>query len=216
MDEKEKLLKTIDDLLQRFPEVEQSWYHSGMEGWFRNTSAYEALMTEVLSLIPHIYGFGHPNSQRVINAYNQQSLKGLKIVKGILEGTKNNIENGLISEITENITIDIKTDFLNSAQEFIENDQKDPAAVLGCVVLEDSLKKLAKKNGIEGMQNKEMSVVANTLLSKKIIDKSTLSSILSFRNLRNAAFHAQWDEISLQSVKLLLTFLPIFINRFKV
>ena len=30
MDEKEKLLKTIDDLLQRFPEVEQSWYHSRM------------------------------------------------------------------------------------------------------------------------------------------------------------------------------------------
>jgi len=216
MDEKEKLLKTIDDLLKRFPEVEQSWYHSGMEGWFRNTSAYEALMTEVLSLIPHIYGFGHPNSQRVINAYNQQSLKGLEIVKGILEGTKNNIENGLISEITENITIDIKSDFLNSAQEFIENDQKDPAAVLGCVVLEDSLKKLAKKNGIGGMHNKELSVVANTLLSKKIIDKSTHSSILSFRNLRNAAFHTQWNEISLESVKLLLTFLPIFINRFKV
>ena len=216
MDEKEKLLKIIDDLLQIFPEVEQSWHHSGMEGWFRNTSAYESLMTEVLSLIPHIYGFGHPNSQRIINAYNQRSLRGLQIVKGILEGTKNNIENGLISEITENITIDIKTDFLNSAQEFIENGQKDPAAVLGCVVLEDSLKKLSKKNLIEGMQNKEMSVVANTLLSKKIIDNSTHSSILSFKNLRNAAFHAQWHEISLESVKLLLTFLPIFINRFKV
>lgn len=216
MDEKEKLLKTIDDLLRRFPEVEKSWYHSGMGGWFINISDYESLMTEVLSLIPHIYGFGHPNSQRVINAYNQQSLKGLKIVKGIIEGTKNNIEKGLISEITESITIDIKTDFLNSAQEFIENDQKDPAAVLGCVVLEDSLKKLAKKNGIEGVQSKEMSVVANTLLSKKIIDKFTHSSILSFRNLRNAAFHAQWDEISLESVRLLLTFLPIFINRFKV
>ena len=168
MDESEKLLKTIDNLLQKSPEVEQSWYHSGMEGWFKNTTAYESLMTEILSVVTYIYGFGHPNSQRVINAYNQESLKGLKIVKGILEGTRNNIENGLIAEITENITINIKTDFLNSAQEFIKINEKDPAAVLGCVVLEDSLKKLAKKNKIEGVQNKEMSVVANLLLSKKL------------------------------------------------
>ena len=216
MYEKEKLITIIDNLLKKFPEVEQSWYYSGIEGWFENTSAYESLMTEILSLIPHIYGFGHPNTQRVINAYNQQSLEGLRIIKGILEGTKNNIENGLLTEITENITINIKTDFLKSAQEFLENNQKDPAAILGCVVLEDSLKKLATKNKITGMQNKEMSVVANTLLSKKVIDKSTHSSILSFKNLRNAAFHAQWNERSFESVKLLLTFLPIFINRYKV
>ena len=133
MNQAEKLIKQIDNLLDRFPSIEDSWYSSSLGGFFKDNTGYESLMTEILSLIPYIYQQGHPNSQRVISGYNQHSLKGLKDVKGILLGTKNNIENGFIDDLRENITLDIKTDFLNAAKNFakkIESENLNEALTL--------------------------------------------------------------------------------------
>jgi hypothetical protein len=58
-----------------------------------------------------------------------------------------------------------------------------------------------------------LSVVAQSLLSKGVIEKSTNQSISGFKNLRNAALHAQWSEVSKESVTLLLSFLPAFIEK---
>ena len=190
MNRAENLIKQIDQLLTKFPEVEESWYSSNMGGFFQDKVGYETLVTEVMSLVTHIYGNHHVHSQRVFHAYNQTSLNSLRQMKGVLVGTKENIMNGLIDTITENITVDIKTDFLETAREFNEKGDKDPAAVLACCVLEDSLKKLAVKNGINDLQDKLMGEVAKSLFSKDIIEKTTLSAIVSFKNLRNAAFHA--------------------------
>ena len=163
-----------------------------------------------------IYGSNHIHTKKVITNSNYASLDSLNHMKGILLGTKNNIENGLIDSMIENITVDIKIDFLTTAQEFAEQEHKDPAAVLACTVLEDSLKKLATKHNLNNLQSKEMSVIANSLFSNRIIEKSTKSSIFGFKDLRNAAFHAQWNEVSLETVKQLLTFLPIFLEKHKI
>ena len=75
MNQTEKLIKQIDVLLSRFPGIEESWTHSSsLGGLFKDNTGYESLMTEILSLIPHIYQYGHPNTQRLIAGYNQHSL----------------------------------------------------------------------------------------------------------------------------------------------
>ena len=56
-------------------------------------------------------------------------------------------------------------------------------------------------------------MVINSLLAQKAIEKSTHATLMSFRPLRNAAFHAQWHEVSLEAVMMLLMFLPIFIEK---
>ena len=94
-----------------------------------------------------------------------------------------------------------------------EAGDKDPASVLVCCVLEDSVKRIAAKHKIEGSKNQEFSVVVNSLLAQKIIEKSTHATLFSFRPLRNAAFHAQWHEVSIEAVRVLLMFLPAFIER---
>lgn len=193
-----------------------SWYSSNMGGHFQDTVAYETLITESHGLIAHIHSKGHPNIQRTIHAINQASLHSLEQIEGILQGTKTNLESGLLDELTSNILIDLKTDFLTTAQQLVAEGQKDPAAVLACVVLEDSLKRLAVRHGLRGLADKEMSVVAGSLLAKGIIEKTTNQSIQSFKGLRNAALHAQWAEVSLESLKLLLVFLPDFIEKHRL
>jgi len=209
----QKLLSQIDRLLAKFPPVKQSWYSTTMGGNFKDTVGYEALITECYELLAHIHSGGHPSIQRTIHAINNASLYSLEQVEGILQGTKTNLEAGLLDDLMSKILIDLKADFLDTAQQLIEEGQKDPAAVLTCVVLEDSLKRLAQKHGIEGLANKEMSVVAGSLLTKGVIEKTTNQSIQSFKALRNAALHAQWTEVSVESLKLLLVFLPAFMEK---
>jgi hypothetical protein len=161
----------------------------------------------MLSLVDHVYGHGHPHHQRIIHALNERSLAGLQQAKGVLDGTRRNIANGLLADVAERARIDIKTDFLETAQALAAGGEKDPAAVLSVCVLEDSLKKLAEKHGLEELRGKELSVVANGLAARNLIEKTTQNAILSFKPLRNAAFHARWGEVTPEAVSMLLAFL---------
>ena len=73
-----EIMNKIDGLLERLPAVKGSWYSSTMGGGFKDTVGYESLVTEVISVITHIYGNGHPHTQRVIYAFNQGSLHALE------------------------------------------------------------------------------------------------------------------------------------------
>lgn len=208
-----ELISNIDALLARFPGVKHTWFSSTMGGGFSDTVGYESLVTEIVSLVTHIYGNGHPHTQRVIYAFNQASLKALEQMEGILEGTKSNLIKGLLVQLKSRVILDIKSDFLEVARELLDDGLKDPAAVLACTVLEDSLKRLAMMRGIGSAQGKEMSVVSSALFKQGVIEKSTNRAILSFKDLRNAAFHAQWEHVSEETVRMLLTFLPTFIEK---
>jgi hypothetical protein len=207
------LIAQIDALLELFPEVQASWWSSNMGGGFEKTVEYERLITQSVSIVRHIYGPSHPHTQRVIHLGNEESLHSFQQIEGLLIGAKSDIANGLIRDLTSRIILDIKSDFLEAALTMANEGHKDPAAVLACIVLEDSLKKLAAKHDIASAADKEISVVAALLLNARAIEKSTHQAIRSFFPLRNAALHAQWHEVSIESVKLLLAFLPSFVEK---
>ena len=212
-DSSANLIAQVDALLELFPEVKASWWSSNMGGGFKKTVEYERVITQSISLVRHIYGAGHPHTQRVIHFVNGDSLHSLPQIEGLLLGAKSDVANGLIRDLTSRIVLDIKSDFLETALAMADEGQKDPAAVLACIVLEDSLKRLAAKHSITNAVDKEMSVVATMLLNANAIEKSTNQAIRSFLTLRNAALHAQWHEVSIESVKLLLAFLPSFVEK---
>ena len=214
MDKRAKaLVEKIDELLGRIGPLKSTWWSSNMGGGFRDTVEFEAVYTEAISLLASVYGEGNPHYQRVIHFYNEGHLHALEQTEGLLAGTKSNLESGLLEDLRSKVLIDIKSDFLETARALLEEGQKDPAAVLACIVLEDSLKRLSHKSNLKEAQDKEMSVTAGLLLSAGVIEKSTNQSIQNFKNLRNAALHAQWHQVSAESVGLLLAFLPMFVEK---
>lgn len=214
MDKRAKaFIDKLDDLLSRIDPLKSTWWSSNMGGGFKDTVAFEALYTEAISLLASVYGTGHPHYQRIIHFYNEGHLRALEQTQGVLLGTKSNLESGLLDDLRSKVLIDIKSDFLETARGLLEEGKKDPAAVLACIVLEDSLKRLAQKFNLKEAQDKEMNVTAGLLLSAGVIEKSTNQSIQNFKNLRNASLHAQWAQVSAESVGLLLAFLPMFIEK---
>ena len=209
----EAFIQKLDELLERISRLKETWWSSNMGGGFKDTVSFEAVYTEAISLISTIYGKADPHYQRIIHFYNQGHLHALEQTEGLLEGTKSNLQSGLIDDLKSKVLIDIKSDFLETANNLLAEGEKDPAAVLACIVLEDSIKRLAAKFDVNDAKDKELSVAAGALFRAGVIEKSTNQSIQNFKNLRNASLHAQWEQVSAESVGLLLTFLPMFIEK---
>lgn len=208
-----EIVRKAEGILAKFPAVRASWTKGErISGRFTDQVALGALSIEVTNLANLIYGEGSPNAIRIIEQIRGHTKSQLDAAEGMLRGTISSIQSGLIADLRTQVLLDVQDDFVEAARVALGNGNKDVAAVLLAVVLEDSTKRLAMKAGEPDLVNKEFSVVVTTLLSKGVINKSTKSSLLSFKDLRNAALHAQWDHVSTESVQGLLYFLSTFLE----
>jgi hypothetical protein len=60
---------------------------------------------------------------------------------------KVNLESGLLDDLRVQILVDIKTDCLEASGRLLEEGQRETAAVLACIEIEDTLKHLAGREG---------------------------------------------------------------------
>ena len=167
---------------------------------------------EVTNLANFIYGEGSPNANRIIERIGGHTKSHLDAAEGMLRGTISSIQSGMIADLRTELLLDVQEDFIEAARAALGKGNKDVAAALLAVVLEDATQRLAIRAGESDLVNKEFSVVVTTLLSKGVINKSTKGSLLSFKDLRNAALHVQWEHVSTESVQGLLYFLPPFLE----
>ena len=84
------------------------------------------------------------------------------------------------------------------------------AAVLACAALEDSLKQCANSYALN-VDDKEMGAVVSALKSEGVIAGPDGTSLKGFAQLRNKAFHAQWDAIDIPHLQSLLAFTEAFL-----
>ncbi|MBA2761176.1 MAG: hypothetical protein H0U39_04285, partial [Segetibacter sp.] len=71
------------------------------------------------------------------------------LIDAILSTLKSDIEFGFLTSIQNQVAGEIYGDFTSLAKMCVDEGHKEPAAVLACGALEDSMKKFAIKNGLE-------------------------------------------------------------------
>ena len=213
MDRNERLIQLIDSILPKFDAVASSYSKGDRSyGRFTDTVGHNALEVEVRALADHIYGPEHATAELIKSNISGSTLSHLNSAKGMLIGTASAIRSGLLEDLKTQILLDIQGDFIETARSALSNGAKDVAAALLCVVLEDSVKRLASKNGHDELLGKEFSVVVVGLFKAGLITKATKGILLSHTDLRNSALHANWSEVSVEAVQGLLGFLPMFIE----
>lgn len=208
-----KLIAEIERVLAKYATVQGTWHASNMAHGFTDTASYYALVTESVALVDSVYGANHPQAAMFRATIANETLYHLKAAEGILRGTVEAVQHGLLNDIRTQMLLDVQNDFLDAAKAALERDAKDVAAALSCVVLEDSVKRLATKSGHEELCDKEFTVAVAKLFNAGVITKSTKGSLLAHTDLRNSALHAQWHEVSSEAVQALLYLLPVFIEQ---
>ena len=209
---KEKALEIIDDLLKISEKVEDS------QGSFY-VDKFEELAFGTLSLLRNIYGDNSEFSNQILKGKDQyRESKNyitigralLQSIKGILIATKSEILNDLTGSLEGQAQGEIFGDFLSLAKQLLNEGHKDASSVLACGALEDSMKKFAKKKGLD-VHDKELSAVINSLKSSGHIKGAQSGVVQSYVQLRNKAFHAQFDKIEAPEISSLISFLEQFI-----
>jgi len=144
--------------------------------------------------------------------------KGLAILKA----ASIEIEGGWLTTVSELVSAEIFSDFLEMAEYLLRQKYKDPAAVIIGSVLEEHLRKLCHKNEIETefekdgrLEFKKADRLNSDLYNKSIYNKLDNKSITTWLDLRNKAAHGQYEEYNIEQVVLFYQGVLEFITRVK-
>lgn len=118
--------------------------------------------------------------------------------------------------IEELIHASVFADFLEMASELLEKSYKDPAAVIAGSVLEEHLRKLCDRSGIDveadGKPRKADSL--NTDLARQTVyNKLEQKNVTAWLGLRNHAAHGDYDQYDAAQVGAMIQNVRDFLTR---
>lgn len=124
-------------------------------------------------------------------------------VNGLLRAAKVDWESGLLRTLEFVVAAQTLDSFLDHAKDFQEAGQKNEAAILASVVLEDTLKKIAVANGI-ATGKLTIDPIVDELTKKGVFNSVKAKRVKAMGGVRNKALHADWDDFDLRDVKSLI------------
>jgi hypothetical protein len=124
---------------------------------------------------------------------------------GFVRNVEVEVKGNLIASIVQRAQSEVLADFLLLAKQIEPTKNKDVCAVLASASLEDTLKKIAIKNGLN-VEDKDMSDVVNALKAKGKFSGPQGPILSGYVKIRNKAFHAQWDAFESAEVVSLIAF----------
>lgn len=151
------------------------------------------------------------------NGHDSGDAIALSRVLGALAAFRADVEAGHAQSVAELIHADVFADFLEMADELHRKGFKDPAAVLAGSVLEEHLRKLARKSGIPSQDAKGKPLNAERfnqgLASAGIYNKLEQKNVTAWLALRNNAAHGKHDEYDPRQVAALIQSVRDFLVR---
>jgi hypothetical protein len=140
---------------------------------------------------------------------------------GVLQSIKFDIENNMLRSFEELINANLFSDFLEMAEHLLEENYKDPAAVIIGSTLEEHIRKLAQKNGISielpdakgNLKPKKADALNSELAAANAYTKLDQKNVTSWLGLRNEAAHGNYNNYTKQQVELFLQSVRDFITR---
>ena len=137
-------------------------------------------------------------------------------IKGLLDGANEDLENGFLLGQEFIIANEVFDSVLEEAKFFIfEQKNKDIGAILLRIVLEDAIKRIAKKEDLE-IENKKVSVLNDELKTNGCFIQTIWRQNQAWLDIGNDAAHGNFDNYNLNQVKTfyqgLVNFLSSYFN----
>ncbi|HTY24852.1 MAG TPA: hypothetical protein VMC85_17105 [Desulfomonilaceae bacterium] len=175
-----------------------------------------------LSIVESLYGV-HSSQAREFREYKKTAAVQTRgngpghysgflgdLILGALSNTKEELEAGLIRNLTKEAAGKVIGDLVTLAKAELKDGFTQVAAVLASAALEDALKRKAGELGLD-VENKSLEDVINALKSKSFFRGAQTPIVTSFVRLRNYAMHAEWKKIQEADVTSLIGFLEPFL-----
>ena len=125
------------------------------------------------------------------------------LMLGLLTGAKDEWDHGFLGKIEYIVAGATFDDFLDHAAEYHRGNKKIEAAVLSCAVLEDTVNKIAQKNGIQ-TSGKTLDPLIDALVKANVFTLVKGKRVKAYAGVRNKALHAEWDKFEISDVGALI------------
>jgi hypothetical protein len=137
--------------------------------------------------------FKHPG-------YYSDLLTGLAVIKA----AQNDYVKGYLIEARTLITAEVFDDILEQAEHLLQQSYYQAAAVLAGCVLEDTLRKVAERNGCTLQDRPKLDGINAELAKKGVYNTLVQKRITWLADLRNKAAHGKASEFSATDVETML------------
>jgi hypothetical protein len=131
-----------------------------------------------------------------------QDVSEIVPIIGILRGALDDLEKGFLARQEFIVSAGLFDDLLGQAQHLCEKGYKDPAAVLARVVLEDSLRRLARAFSID--DSTKVSTINDGLKKAGRFTQPQWRMVQSWLDIGNAAAHGNFDQYKQDDVTKLI------------
>ena len=137
-----------------------------------------------------------------------------------MDGLYQDLKAGYLKSFSELIHADIFSEYIEMAEYLLEEGYKDPSAVITGSTLEEHLRKLCIKNGIDieimskgKLKPKKADSLNSELAKQGVYSKLEQKSVTAWLDLRNKAAHGKYKEYNENQVKQLIIGVRDFIIR---
>jgi len=120
---------------------------------------------------------------------------------GILEAAHKDFEAGLLFQIKSLVAAELLEDFISQAQILLDSGFYVPAASLTGAIIEDTLRKLSEKNGINVPEKTKIDSLNSELAKRGVYDKLIQKRITALADIRNNADHGHFDKFTKADVE---------------
>jgi len=179
----------------------------GYECWVpeRRIPGFRSWLTSASNLIHFVVSPKMPLAMECDRLMEDPDLKQgvpsriLVLMLGLLMGAKEEWDHGLLGKIEYIVAGATFDDFLDHAAQYHKGNKKMEAAVLGSAVLEDTVKKIAQKNGIQTC-GKTLEPLINALVKANVLTSVKGKRVKAYAGVRNHALHAEWEKFEISDV----------------
>ncbi|TXI30921.1 MAG: hypothetical protein E6Q60_00190 [Nitrosomonas oligotropha] len=195
--------------------------NSFINGIYVDSGKLAGLRASVLSFIAMVFGKEHSHYSEFEKATSDNLESSAKKGYGILLAIQDEIDGGWIFSVKKLVSAEIFSDFLEMAEHLLEQDYKDPAAVMIGSVLEENLRQLCHSIGVETEIEKEDGIfipksadrINSDLAKAGIYTKLDQKSVTAWLDLRNKAAHGKYREYEKEQVVLMMQGVTDFLAR---
>jgi len=122
----------------------------------------------------------------------------------VLHALLSDIDAGLIADFGNRIRAETFDDFLDHADAYLKEGQKQSAGVLAGVVFEDTIRRICRDKGITE-KGEDLDKLINALVRRAAVTGQQGKQARVGAHVRTKATHAQWDEYDLDGVAETIT-----------
>jgi hypothetical protein len=122
----------------------------------------------------------------------------------ILNALLSDINAGLIADFGNTIRAETFDDFLDHADAYRKEGQKQSAGVLAGVVFEDTIRRICRDKGVTE-QGEDLDKLISTLVRQTVLTGQQGKQARVAAHVRTQATHAQWDQYDLDGVAETIT-----------